>query len=125
MFCVGIDRGNTPGAGTCTNAHHSRGRHSKPRRFLAPFAAVAAVHQSASQMRARLKILSTLCGSATHAPIRKPFCCRTRLVNQRASLERSTSRGGKETIDNSQGAHDDVANVVAGVAHCVVNRDTS
>src|SRR5882672_575227 len=28
MFCVGIDRGNTQGPGTCTNAHHSRGRHS-------------------------------------------------------------------------------------------------
>ena len=57
-------------------------------------------------MRARLKILSTLCGSATHAPIRKPFCCRTRWVNQLASLERRTSRGGKETIDHSPGARE-------------------
>jgi hypothetical protein len=31
---------------------------------------------------------------------------------------------GKETIDHSPGAHDDVANVVAGVAHCAVNRHT-
>jgi len=46
------------------------------------------------------------------------------LVNQLASLERRTSRGGKETIDHSPGAHDDVANVVAGVAHCAVNRHT-
>jgi hypothetical protein len=46
------------------------------------------------------------------------------LVNQLASLERRTSRGGKETIDHSPGARDDVANVVAGVAHCVVNRHT-
>ena len=40
------------------------------------------------------------------------------MVNQLASLERRTSRGGKATIDHSPGAHDDVANVVAGVAHC-------
>jgi hypothetical protein len=47
------------------------------------------------------------------------------LVNQLASPERRTSRGGKETIDHSPGAHDDVAaNVVADVAHCAVNRHT-
>jgi len=46
------------------------------------------------------------------------------LVNQLASLERRTSCGGKETIDHSPGAHDDVANVVAGVAYCAVNRHT-
>jgi hypothetical protein len=48
-----------------------------------------------------------------------------RLVNQIAALERRTSRGGKDSIDHSPGAHDDVvANVVAGLAHCVVNRHT-
>ena len=46
------------------------------------------------------------------------------MVNQLASLERRTSRGGKETIDHSPAAYDDVANVVAGVAHCAVNRHT-
>jgi hypothetical protein len=46
------------------------------------------------------------------------------LVNQLASLERRTSRGGKETIDHSPGARDGMANVVAGVAHCAVNRHT-
>ena len=46
------------------------------------------------------------------------------MVNRLASLERRTSRGGKETIDHSPGAHEDVANVVAGVAHCAVNRCT-
>ncbi len=48
-----------------------------------------------------------------------------RLVNQIAALERRTSRGGKDSIDHSPGAHDDVANVVAGLAHCAVNRFTS
>lgn len=48
-----------------------------------------------------------------------------RLVNQIASLERRTARGGRDSIDHSPGAHDDVANVVAGVAHCAVNRHTS
>src|ERR1700681_2723987 len=45
-----------------------------------------------------------------------------RLVNQIAALERRTSRGGKDSIDHPPNAHDDLANVVAGVAHCAVNR---
>jgi hypothetical protein len=39
-----------------------------------------------------------------------------RLVNQLSSLERRTARGGKDSIDHPPGAHDDVANVVAGLA---------
>jgi hypothetical protein len=38
-----------------------------------------------------------------------------RLVNQLCSLERRTARGGRDTIDHPPGAHDDVANAVAGV----------
>jgi hypothetical protein len=45
-----------------------------------------------------------------------------RSVNQIAGLERRTSRGGNDSIDHGPGAHDDVANVVAGLAHCAVNR---
>ena len=37
-----------------------------------------------------------------------------RLITQLVSLERRTSRGGKESIDHAPGAHDDVANAVAG-----------
>ena len=47
-----------------------------------------------------------------------------RLVNQIASLERRTSRGGKDSIDHPPQGHDDLANVVAGVAHCAVTRHT-
>jgi hypothetical protein len=47
-----------------------------------------------------------------------------RLVNQVAALERRTSRGGRDTIDHPPSGKDDVANVVAGVAHCAVNRHT-
>ena len=39
-----------------------------------------------------------------------------RLVNQIASLERRTARGGKDSIDHPPSGHDDVANVVAGLA---------
>jgi hypothetical protein len=39
-----------------------------------------------------------------------------RAVNQIAGLERRTARGGKDSIDHAPGAHDDLANVVAGVA---------
>jgi hypothetical protein len=48
-----------------------------------------------------------------------------RLVNQIAALERRTPRGGKDSIDHSPGAHDDVANVVVGLAHCAVNRHSA
>jgi hypothetical protein len=37
-----------------------------------------------------------------------------RLVNQICSLERRTARGGRDSIDHPTGAHDDVANAVAG-----------
>lgn len=37
-----------------------------------------------------------------------------RLVTQLSSLERRTARSGKDSIDHAPGAHDDIANVVAG-----------
>lgn len=39
-----------------------------------------------------------------------------RLVTQLCSLERRTARGGRDSIDHPPGAHDDIANCVAGVA---------
>jgi hypothetical protein len=40
----------------------------------------------------------------------------SRLIAQIVGLERRTSRGGRDSIDHPPGAHDDVANCVAGVA---------
>ena len=37
-----------------------------------------------------------------------------RLISQLHGLERRTARGGKDSIDHAPGAHDDVANAVAG-----------
>ncbi len=37
-------------------------------------------------------------------------------VNQLCSLERRTARSGKDSIDHAPGAHDDIANSIAGVA---------
>jgi hypothetical protein len=37
-----------------------------------------------------------------------------KLINQLISLERRTARGGKDSIDHAPGAHDDIANSVAG-----------
>jgi hypothetical protein len=37
-----------------------------------------------------------------------------RLVTQLTSLERRTSRGGRDSIDHAPGAHDDLANAMAG-----------
>jgi hypothetical protein len=36
------------------------------------------------------------------------------LIAQLVTLERRTARGGKDSIDHEQGAHDDVANAVCG-----------
>jgi hypothetical protein len=38
-----------------------------------------------------------------------------RLAAQLCALERRTTRGGRDSIDHAPGAHDDVANAVAGV----------
>jgi hypothetical protein len=38
-----------------------------------------------------------------------------RLTSQICGLERRTARGGRDSIDHGPGAHDDVANCVAGV----------
>jgi hypothetical protein len=40
----------------------------------------------------------------------------SRLIGQLCSLERRTSRGGRDSIDHAPGAHDDLANAVAGLA---------
>jgi len=37
-----------------------------------------------------------------------------RLITQLHGLERRTARGGRDSIDHGPGAHDDVANAVAG-----------
>lgn len=39
-----------------------------------------------------------------------------KLIGQLVSLERRTARGGRDSIDHPPSAHDDLANVVAGVA---------
>jgi hypothetical protein len=39
-----------------------------------------------------------------------------KLVNQLAGLERRTRSGGRDVIDHASNGHDDLANVVAGVA---------
>ncbi|MGE0522116.1 MAG: hypothetical protein AB7O60_03650 [Variibacter sp.] len=39
-----------------------------------------------------------------------------RLIAQLTGLERRTARSGKDSIDHAPGAHDDIANAVAGVA---------
>ncbi|WP_204353772.1 hypothetical protein [Salinisphaera orenii] len=50
----------------------------------------------------------------------------TRMVAQFTSLERRTSRSGKDTIDHPSGGHDDRANVVAGLlANARQTRGTS
>jgi hypothetical protein len=45
-----------------------------------------------------------------------------RLIAQLIGLERRTSRGGRDSIDHAPGAHDDVANAVAG---CIVSQKVS
>jgi len=44
-----------------------------------------------------------------------------KLVNQLASLERRTARGGRDSIDHAPGAHDDIANAVGGVVGVIAS----
>jgi hypothetical protein len=44
-----------------------------------------------------------------------------KLVNQLASLERRTARGGRDSIDHAPGAHDDIANAVGGVVGAIAS----
>ena len=44
------------------------------------------------------------------------------LVTQLSSLQRRTRSGGRDSIDHPPGGHDDVANVVAGVADVAIQR---
>jgi hypothetical protein len=39
-----------------------------------------------------------------------------KIISELCMLERRTSRGGRDSIDHPPGGHDDVANVIAGVA---------
>lgn len=57
-----------------------------------------------------LELLPRLCSGEIELPDDKD------LVNQLASLERRTRSGGRDTIDHPPGGHDDLANVIAGVA---------
>ena len=45
-----------------------------------------------------------------------------RLVNQLVSLERATSRNGRDVIDHPPGAHDDVANCCAGAVAMILQQ---
>ena len=47
-----------------------------------------------------------------------------RLFGQLVSLERRTARGGRDSIDHPPGAHDDIANSVAGVV-CLIRADSN
>jgi hypothetical protein len=45
-----------------------------------------------------------------------------KLINQLCSLERRTARGGRDSIDHPPNAHDDVANVCAGLASLAITK---
>jgi hypothetical protein len=45
-----------------------------------------------------------------------------KLINQLCSLERRTARGGRDSIDHPPNAHDDVANVSAGLASLAITK---
>jgi hypothetical protein len=47
-----------------------------------------------------------------------------RCNNQLVGLERRVARGGKDSIDHAPGAHDDLANVVAGIASGYASRSS-
>jgi hypothetical protein len=66
-----------------------------------------------------LALLATLNSGRIELPDDK------RLVGQLCSLERRTARGGRDTIDHAPGAHDDLANVIAGLAYLYATNSSS
>ena len=48
-----------------------------------------------------------------------------RLLSQLRGLERRTSRIGRDAVDHGPGAHDDLANAVAGALVCALVEDTA
>ena len=44
------------------------------------------------------------------------------ILGQLVALERRTARTGRDTIDHAPHAHDDIANVVAGVVHLALKK---
>lgn len=46
----------------------------------------------------------------------------SKLITQLCTLDRRTARGGRDSIDHRHGAHDDVANAVAGVAIACIGK---
>jgi hypothetical protein len=63
-----------------------------------------------------LELLPRLCSGEIELPDEPT------MVSQLASLERRTRSGGRDTIDHPPGGHDDLANVIAGVAVAAVAR---
>jgi hypothetical protein len=45
-----------------------------------------------------------------------------KLINQLCSLERRVARSGHDSIDHAPGAHDDIANAVAGLCAATINK---
>ena len=45
-----------------------------------------------------------------------------KLINQLCSLERRVARSGRDLIDHAPGAHDDIANAVAGLCAATINK---
>jgi hypothetical protein len=45
-----------------------------------------------------------------------------KLINQLCSLERRVARSGRDSIDHAPGAHDDLANAVAGLCAEAINK---
>jgi hypothetical protein len=48
-----------------------------------------------------------------------------RLIHELVALERRTARGGRDNIDHPRGAHDDVANAVAGAVQLAASKATT
>jgi hypothetical protein len=46
----------------------------------------------------------------------------SRLISQLCGLERRMARSGKDSIDHAPGAHDDIANAVAGLCAATINK---
>jgi hypothetical protein len=69
----------------------------------------------------RTELYTDFLSVANSGRVELPPTPRDKLLAQFSNLERRTTRNGRDIIDHAPGTHDDLANVVAGLAAFATN----
>ena len=101
--------------------HHQGDRRPIRRRVPARAYSASTASATSRAKTPRARSISGWCRCSTSGKVK--LLGNKRLVSQLIGLERNTARGGRDSIDHARGAHDDVANAVAGaLLHATARR---